>query len=128
MPRHEFKPAIENIGLHPCGHRVLVCPDPIENTFSGTKIVRPMTQMEKEQVAQETGVLIEIGASAWADQPDKWADTGDRVIFARYNGLVYKRNDKTYRLLNDLDICGKLDLDPQETAASKAKGSFGDIE
>lgn len=128
MQEHEFKPATENIGVHPCGHRVLVRPDEIEDTFAGTAIVRPMTQKEREQVAQETGVLVEIGPSAWADQPDKWADTGDRVVFARYNGLVYKRGEKSYRLLNDLDIVGRLDLDVSQTAAAKGRGSFGDIE
>jgi co-chaperonin GroES (HSP10) len=128
MPTHEFKPATENIGIHPTGHRVLIFPDPVDDTFAGSKIVRPQTQRDREQVAQETGTIVEIGPSAWADQPEKWADTGDRVIFARYNGLNYKRGDKTYRLLNDLDIAGCLDLDEKETAASKAQGSYGDIE
>lgn len=128
MPRHEFKPPTEDIGIHPCGHRVLVFPDPVEDTFAGSTLVRPMTQKEREQVAQETGTIVEIGASAWADQPEKWADTGQRVIFARYNGLVYKREGKAYRLLNDLDICGVLTLDAAATATAKAQGSFGDIE
>jgi len=52
---HEFKPPIVDIGIHPGGHRILVMPDVVSDTFAGSKLVRPKTQKEREQVAQESG-------------------------------------------------------------------------
>ncbi len=119
-------------GIEPTEYRVLVKPDPAPEKSKGGIIFTEDTR-EKEQYASQEGTLIAVSPLAFTYH-DPWPETarkpkpGDRVIFARYNGLVYKRDGKAYRLLNDLDICGVLSLDAAATAQAKAQGSFGDIE
>ena len=109
-------------GIHPLMDRVLVRPDEIEEkTEFG--IVIPDQVKEHHQMAQATGTLIAVGEDAFTSSrvevfnPDnsvkeirveRWVgapEPGDRVMFARYGGLVTLGADGVeYRLLNDRDI------------------------
>ena len=118
-------------GMNPCGDRVVVLPDKLESVTAGGIII-PEKEAEKHQLAQVSGVLVAAGPDAWTHSTTiterrmdngKWRETerkrtgysgdfakvGDRVCFARYNGLPFDGEDgKQYRLLNDEDITGKI--------------------
>lgn len=117
---------INESGLYPSGDRVVVLPDVIEETTEGG-IVIPEFHRKRHQLAQATGRLIAVGPDAWRDGTETthrmidgtlqlfetrtwgysgpFADVGDRVCFAKYNGLQFDGEDgKSYRLLNDTDI------------------------
>lgn len=95
-------------GISPCGHRVLVLPDEVQEQTKTGVVVMTQVQRVKEEMAQIEGTIVAIGPGAWSEFGQPWACLGDRVIFAKYGGLIYDkqhtRDGKTYRLLNDLDI------------------------
>jgi len=92
-------------GIHPKGHRVLILPDAVEETTESGIIVSVGLERDRERLAQLKGTIVEIGNSAWHDQPEPWASVGDHVIFGKYSGLIYKGADeKEYRIINDLDV------------------------
>ena len=113
-------------GVTPCGDRVVVLPDAIEEVTPGGIII-PQKDRDKHQLGQVTGMLVAIGPDAWvhtttivkrlidgqlkiveqktSGYSKPFAQVGDRVCFARYTGLPFDGEDgKQYRLLNDEDI------------------------
>lgn len=107
------KGAKNESGLRPCGLKVLVLPDEIEEKTVGGIIITQQTR-ENESFAVESGVLVAKGGGAFTDWPnssDQWPgevpQVGDRVVISKYAGLVYDGADgKKYRFLNDTDIAG----------------------
>lgn len=99
-----------NSGITPLGTKVLVKPLPVEQVTKGGIIIAAPKELEKEQRGQERGEVVEIGSGAWADQPGgAWCEVGDRVVFARYAGNVWRGEDgEYYRIIQDLDIVAKL--------------------
>lgn len=109
-------------GIYPCGNRVLILPDEIEEVTEGGIIIAE-TIAEKHAMSQTTGQLVEIGPDAFIHEvtrgPDgttvsgytaPWAQSGDRICFAKYGGLMLSGKDgKEYRLMNDKDITAKVD-------------------
>lgn len=92
-------------GIHPKGHRVLILPDPVEEVTQSGIIVAVGDNRDRERLAQLKGTVVEIGNTAWSDQPEHWACEGDHVIFGKYSGLIYQGDDgKEYRIINDLDV------------------------
>lgn len=92
-------------GIVPCGHRVLILPENIEDVTASGIIMYTATQRDREALAQMYGVVVEMGGNCYMDQPSPWCKVGDRVSFAKYSGLVYKGLDeKEYRVINDLDV------------------------
>jgi len=77
-------------GAHPIGNKVLVKPDKVAEKV-GSIITGTADEHERQQLAAESGVLIEVGSEAfrWAGD-HKWEgkkpQPGDRVFFARYSG------------------------------------------
>jgi len=102
---------MENVsGIHPKGHRILILPNQIEEKTAGGIIVATATQLDREALGQMYGVVIEIGNTCYADQPEAWCNIGDRVSFGRYSGLVYTGVDgKTYRVISDLDVVASVE-------------------
>ena len=94
-----------NPGVSPCGHRVLVFPVPTERKTASGIIIHD-TSADREDMAQIDAIIVSIGSNAWKDQKcGDWAKVGDRVLIAKYAGLVRKGNDgKMYRIINDLDV------------------------
>lgn len=101
--------------LIPCGHRVLVEHDKLEEKDEVYKsatqfgIVIPENSKEKRltQNAVDTGIIISIGETAWKDFGDKpWAKVGDYIAFARHAGKYIEdpADKKEYVILNDEDI------------------------
>lgn len=97
-------------GINPKGHRVLVLPDAIETTTKSGIVVATGTQELREQLAQVDGVVVAMGNTCYADQPEPWCAVGDRVIFGKYSGIIREGKDgKKYRIINDLDVVGTVD-------------------
>lgn len=109
-------------GIIPQGDRVLLKPDQIEETTAGG-IVIPASERDKHQMAQVTGVVVDIGSDAWIHTTTQrymdgkwvpfervgyskpWCKVGDRVTFARHVGLPTVGEDgEEYRLVSDEDI------------------------
>jgi co-chaperonin GroES (HSP10) len=97
-------------GIHPKGHRVLILPDPVEEVTQSGIIVAVGDNRDRERLAQLKGTVVELGNTAWLDQPSPWAQVGDHVIFGKYSGLIYQGDDnKEYRIINDLDVVALVD-------------------
>ncbi|MBU8921276.1 MAG: hypothetical protein KOO63_05605 [Bacteroidales bacterium] len=99
----------------PAGTRVLI--EPVDfKTFlyksmgmdrSKSLIEIPDTVKDAHQQACEKGIIREIGACAWADQPGgtPWAEIGDLVDFVRHSGVEVQLDEKCkWRVVNDVDI------------------------
>lgn len=96
---------INESGIHPVGHRVLVLPEQVEEKSEGGIIIHHGTQQAREEMAQIKATVIELGSTAYADQPKAWCEAGNRVVIGKYSGLLYKgADDKQYRIINDLDV------------------------
>lgn len=94
--------------IRPTQFYVVVKLDPAEAMTNGGLIV-PDTVQGKEQVAREKGVIMSVGPTAfpketWGDDPPK---VGDRVMFARYAGTLFRDREKRedYRIFEDSQIC-----------------------
>jgi len=97
-------------GIHPKGHRVLILPDPVEEITQSGIILSVGENRDRERLAQLKGTIVEVGNTAWLDQPSPWANEGDHVIFGKYSGLIYQGADeKEYRIINDLDVVAIVD-------------------
>jgi len=83
---------------------VLVKPDPIEETTKGGIIIAE-TIRDAHGQAQTTGTLVDVGPDAWAEFRGPWAQIGEKVMYAKYGGLIVNGMDGCdYRLLNDEQI------------------------
>jgi len=106
--------SINKSGIHPSGHRILVKPEEVMKEENNV-IALPEDVEERYALAQTTGIIQEVGKTAWMKEDfgnTAWAEAGDRVIFAKYGGLVLKGKDGIqYRLLNDEDIVAVVDND-----------------
>ena len=97
-------------GIHPKGHRVLILPDPVEEVTQSGIILSVGENRDRERLAQLKGTIVELGNTAWLDQPSPWANEGDHVIFGKYSGLIYQGADeKEYRIINDVDVVAIVD-------------------
>ena len=98
---------VNESGITPVGHRLLIKPLVIEEKSQGGIIIASST-LDMERLAQMKGVVVEVGSTAYADQPEAWCKLGDLVTFGKYSGLIYKGEEtldkKEYRVVNDLDI------------------------
>ncbi|MGI5836479.1 MAG: co-chaperone GroES [Chloroflexota bacterium] len=90
------------IGLKPLGDRIVVKPLSREEvTKSG--IVLPDTAKEKPQ----EGTVLAVGPGRILDNGQRIAvelKEGDRVLFAKYAGTEFKRDDEELLILSEKDI------------------------
>jgi co-chaperonin GroES (HSP10) len=96
-----------NSGWIATGHRVLIRVDQVERKTASGIIIADITA-DKEQLAQDSGFVVEIGPTAYSDQSAPWCKVGDYVKFGRYAGQLVRPNEtddeKEYRVINDLDV------------------------
>lgn len=95
--------------LKPCGHRVVIKPDPIEEKSKGGIVVVATEQEEKMQKAGNMkGTIVAVGPTAWKafDDGEPWAQEGDRVYYAKYAGkfIVDPETEEELVICNDEDI------------------------
>ena len=98
---------VNDSGITPVGHRLLVKPLVLEEVSVGGIIISGAT-LDMERLAQMRGVVIEMGNTAYADQSQPWCKVGDLITFGKYSGLIYKGKETLdkleYRVINDLDV------------------------
>ncbi len=111
-------------GIHPVGAAILVRVDPFINKSKGGIVITTNEGAERQQMAQTSGQLVDIGDLAFKtlDDCSLIPQLGDRVCFQPYAGgnLRYKRTEEVdgeqvevdYRLMNDNEIWAT--QDPQE--------------
>jgi len=98
-------------GIHPSGDRILIKPETVEKVSEGGIILMDDTT-QKQGMAQVFGHLVDVGKDVWSDYQGAFAQIGDRVMFAKYGGLVVDGKDgEQYRLMNDTDITATVDED-----------------
>jgi len=94
--------------LEPIGHRVLIYPDQLSDRRGSIYV--PESVRRQEQYAHIFGTVVKVGPQAWKafDDGTPWCKVGDRVIFAKYGGLVLEdpNTKELYRCLNDEDCVG----------------------
>lgn len=99
---------LNNSGLTPVGHRLLVKPNVINNTTASGIIIDVGNAVDRERMMQMVGVVVAMGSTAYSDQPSAWCKVGDMITFGKYSGLMYKDRDTKdgleYRVINDLDV------------------------
>lgn len=135
-------------GVTPKGDRVLVKPDEIPDEFGDSKIAIPEEYRKQHQLGQMAGVLVAVGPDAWKDRvtvverkmgngewrpmerrvmgySEPFAEVGERVCFAQYNGRNFEGEDgETYRLLNDEDITATVS-EKVDFTEMKSRGPLG---
>ena len=111
-------------GINPVGWRILIKPkEIIEKTASGIILTTEVTK-DREQMGNTTGVVVAMGDQCFTNEPSPWCKVGDKVIFAKYAGLLYTGgNGEQYRMINDQDIVGTLDADVDLVDPHLSKGS-----
>jgi chaperonin GroES len=98
---------VNESGIHPVGDRVLIQPMELEEKTASGIVISTSTNKDREEMANTTGVVIEVGPESLP-----WAKAGDRIVFAKFAGLMYRGKDgKKYRIIADTDIVSLLDED-----------------
>jgi len=93
--------------IRPLGDRVVVKPDPREETTRGG-IVIPDTAKEKPQ----EGIVTAVGSGRLLDNGERSKmelREGDHVLFAKYGGTEIILDDETSLVLRESDILAVLD-------------------
>ena len=102
----------------PCGYRVLIEMDTVEQEVQDGALAGFQLQSDKEQAREEdghcVGRIVAFGPTAFLgysgcredSAPADWGvKIGDLIEFNRYDGKVpIQDDDKEYRLVNDSDI------------------------
>jgi co-chaperonin GroES (HSP10) len=103
---------INTSGIRPVGISILVLPEQIEQfTESGIQISTDK-ENAREEMAQTDGLVIAIADAAFDDEVSARCKVGDRVIMAKFAGMVRKGKDGlTYRLIRDHDVVAILEKD-----------------
>ncbi len=91
----------KKLPIHPCGHYVLVKPDPTETVSENGIVTMTKGQESREDVARVKGTLVAIGPNAWKaynqGEPDgvgkPWAELGDHVVIKRHVSDRYVDED-----------------------------------
>ncbi len=105
------------MSLIPCGHRIVVKPNKIEDvddTFKSARsagIFIPELELKKEQISVDKGTVLAIGDTAFKDfGGEPWVEVGDLIAYARHGGKLVKdpSTDEYLLLLNDEDVICKV--------------------
>lgn len=93
--------------INPLDLRVLVLPDKQEEKIGSIYI--PDQERERREMAECRALLVAVGENAFAEMNGTKPKPGDRVLMAKYAGIMTKGDDgEEYRLVNDEDICAVL--------------------
>jgi chaperonin GroES len=87
--------------FEPVIYRIKVKPDPVEEVTAGGIILSQSTQ-QSEKNATVTGIVVGVGPSAF--EGEIVIEPGDRILYAKYGGMVFYENGQEYRFMSDEDI------------------------
>lgn len=99
--------------ISPCGWRILVEVEEVQETSEGGIIVSTGKELKREQEGSDIGRVLAIGNTAYlgcngCESSEDWGfDVGDLIEFRRYDGKL-SAFDETGRLryINDVDVMG----------------------
>jgi chaperonin GroES len=97
--------------IRPIEYNVLVRPDPIEERTKSGIILTDAT-VESDKHAQQRGVIVSMSPAAfdYAEWPEGGKpQIGDRVLFARYDGILVKDGEDEFRLVKDKAIAAVIE-------------------
>ena len=111
-------------GITPILDRILLKPIYVTNKSAGGIILATDEMSDREQLGNTTGEVMAIGPLAFKDDYDECPiKVGDKIIMAKYAGLMYVGKDGLkYRMINDDDITGILDSDVDVVDPHLVKG------
>lgn len=94
------------MNIKPCGHRVVIKPNTVEEKTEGG-LYKPDTVKRNENMNETVGTLVAVGEGCWKEFADgePWAKVGDIVVFCKNGGVEAKGDDEeVYKIMNDEDI------------------------
>lgn len=95
------------------GFRVHVKPDVNETEVAAKRaglVLAPTQDRRQEQLAVDTGVVVDIGPTAWTDYGGTpWVKIGDKVVYARHAGYAVGEDEDKILVVNDGDIVTKME-------------------
>jgi len=110
-------------GITPLLNRVLIKPMIVVNQTASGIIVSTEGMSEREQLGNTTGEVVAVGPEAFNGYAECPVKQGDKVIMAKYAGLMYVGKDGAkYRMINDDDLTGILDPDMDLVDPHLSKG------
>jgi len=93
------------------GNKVIILPDSVaddsgEEVSSQGIILKTASQVEEYRDQTTTGTVVDHGPAAWLDPAmggEPWVEEGDRVVYAKYSGKMFKdpETDIEYVCVND---------------------------
>lgn len=93
-------------GLQPVEYNIVVRMDPVEEKTSSGLII-PQSKVDRDELSADEGTIVATSphAFSYAD----WGDVsppkvGDRILMAQFDGRIWKRGDRTYRLIKDKSV------------------------
>ena len=95
-------------GLKPLGVAVLI--KPYEPERQGGMIEIPDVVQGRMSMVDNRAIVVEVGESAWHDEPVPRAKAGDKVLVTKFAGYMAKgtKDGQLYRLVNDRDIFAQI--------------------
>jgi len=93
--------------LMPEGVKLLIFPDEVAEKTEGGIYKAPQAR-EDEKFATVVGTVIAIGPKVDVMFEDGPLDVGDKVIYAKYGGVIVEHGGKDHRLVNDEDVIAKV--------------------
>lgn len=107
-------------GLRPMEFNVVIRMDPVSDKIGN--IFVPTAKTERDELAADEGTLVAVSPHAftYADWPEGVVppQVGDRVLFAIYEGRLWKKGDVTYRLVKDKSIVAVIEQPATLAAAA----------
>lgn len=89
----------------PVGYRLLIELPKIEETFTGSKIIKTHKEVNHDHVLSIIGKVLDMGHEAYSDKErfvaGPWCKKGDFVIFRANTGTRFTVEGTEYRLMND---------------------------
>ncbi len=107
--------------LLPMEYNVIVELDPTEEQTAGG-IFLTSQKVERNRLEDVEGTLIAVSPLAFGYE--EWPKDayqpriGDRVLFARYAGILQERGDKWFRVIKDREIVAVVGVKPALAAAA----------
>jgi len=103
--QYGYASTINEAGISPVGHNILVRMDEVERTTASGIVIRD-EQADREEMSGTKATIIAVGARAWADQKEPWAKVGDNIMIAKHAGQLWAKGKVKYRVISDLSVCG----------------------
>lgn len=97
--------------IRPVEYNVLIRPDPVEEKTQGGLIL-PDTTKDADKHAQQRGTIVSMSPLAfdYAEWPaGQKPEIGNRVLFARYEGILVKDGEDEFRLVKDKAIAAVIE-------------------